>query len=388
MSRTFFEKSLFIDWSDSVGHECYLSISTWDSGLVVTGYSQEETQRLSLIDVGDWIFGIEDPAIKRWRDTLPAPVNDGLSTLPSHQASILRWAVDSPVIVDLLTSNPLLLWLLVDEGLFGHATLGEINRRLSVKQKQLCHELGLAGTEQQVKIFRRAASAHLSAFLIRDLLRILKNETVCKFLSHRSDMSASDIEILKQYPWIVRYPCRALLEELKNPETLRFFQDVIRMLADLGPLYQCRTAAAVRRLHDGLVEYINRDDGFTFFRDDYGDIQELPSPPLPGNDFIRPLTTQHEIVKEGREMRHCIASYIGSVVRGEYYVYQMTRPERLTIGVLVGLGRSNDRWQHCFVREVRGKYNHHPSEASTRLIEDWFESAQLNNDVSHTAREL
>ena len=245
----------------------------------------------------------------------------------------MRWAIDAPVIVDLLASNPLLLWLLVDNGLLGLVSLGEINRRLSVKQKQLCKDLGLSGTNQQVKILKRAAAARLSATQVRQLREVLQQEQICSFLGHRQEISASTIDILRRYPWIVRHPSRTLVDALASSETLRFFQDVMRMLVDLEPLYACRTSAALQRLHDALVEDINRDDGFAFFRDDSGEIEELPRPPLPGNEFIRPLTTQQDIVAEGREMRHCIASYVGSVLNGDYYVYQMTAPERLTIGV-------------------------------------------------------
>ena len=47
-------------------------------------------------------------------------------------------------------------------------------------------------------------------------------------------------------------------------------------------------------------------------------------------------------------MRHCIASYIGSVVKGEYYVYQMLEPELLTIGVAVGVGRPKGNGSNVF----------------------------------------
>lgn len=375
MTQTFFNGTLSIDWSPYVGHKCELSVGDWESGLAVVAHTQDGSNALSLIDVGDWIFSIDDPAINRWRDTLPTPINDGLSCLPSQQASILRWAVDSKAIVDLLISNPLLLWLLVDNGLLGRASPGEINQKLKLKQKQLCEGLGLSGTEQQVRILRRAAISNLPVKLIRDLRVILKSDAVCDFLGHRREIPGPVIDTLRRFPWLVRYPARALVDSLEDPETLRFFQDVIRMLDDLGPLYQCRSARAVVRLHDRLVEHINRDDGFSYFRDDYGDIKELPSPPIPGNDTIQPLTSQQQIVAEGREMRHCIASYIGSVVKGEYYVYQMLEPERLTIGVAVGVGRAKGQWQQCFLREVRGKCNHHPADLSRRLIEDWFDDA-------------
>ena len=84
--------------------------------------------------------------------------------------------------------------------------------------------------------------------------------------------------------------------------------------------------------------------------------------------------TQQEIVDEGREMKHCIASYMGSVSLGQFSVYQMHEPERLTIGISIPNPGSPKKAGQCFLREVRGKCNRYPSEASMKLIEDWFES--------------
>ena len=72
MAKASFNGSLVIDWSESIGHECKMSISDWDSGLIVTSHDQDELRPLSLLDVGDWIFGVDEPAINRWRATLPA----------------------------------------------------------------------------------------------------------------------------------------------------------------------------------------------------------------------------------------------------------------------------------------------------------------------------
>ena len=111
MATAFFNGSLVIDWSESIGHECKISIIDWDSGLIVT-VRQNKLSPLSLLDVGDWILESMNRLTNRWRATLPNDVNKALEHLPSHQASILRWAVDSSIITDLLVSNPLLLWLL------------------------------------------------------------------------------------------------------------------------------------------------------------------------------------------------------------------------------------------------------------------------------------
>ena len=67
MAQAFFDGSLVIDWSESIGHECKISIGGWDSGLIVTGHDQDELSPLSLIDVGDWIFTVDDPAVLEWK---------------------------------------------------------------------------------------------------------------------------------------------------------------------------------------------------------------------------------------------------------------------------------------------------------------------------------
>ena len=76
-----------------------------------------------------------------------------------------------------------------------------------------------------------------------------------------------------------------------------------------------------------------------------------------------------DLIQEGKEMHHCIASHLRSVVDGKFTVYRMTQPERLTIEVLVmGDGR-------CFLKEVRGKYNQLPSQRSMEIVERWFTNA-------------
>ena len=92
---------------------------------------------------------------------------------------------------------------------------------------------------------------------------------------------------------------------------------------------------------------------------------------------VEPITEQIELIKEGREMRHCIASHLSSVVSGDYAVYRMLKPERLTIEIVVA------DWGQCFLKEVRGKGNRLPATASMEIIREWFLEFQPNaSDVS------
>ena len=85
MAQAFFNGSLVIDWSESIGHECKISISGWDSGLIVTGHDQDELSPLSLIDVGDWIFTVDS-------DVLPLGATNVIYEMNRDHSSLKLWA--------------------------------------------------------------------------------------------------------------------------------------------------------------------------------------------------------------------------------------------------------------------------------------------------------
>ena len=141
---------------------------------------------------------------------------------------------------------------------------------------------------------------------------------------------------------------------------------MLRMLEDISALQRCKTVAALERLHDRLVVNLNDGRSKELIRDERGHPLSIPTPPLAATEHILPITSQVELIEEGREMHHCIASHLKSVVDGKFAVYRMIAPERLTIEVLVRDGGQ------VFLREVRGKYNRPPSSASMTVIEKWF----------------
>ena len=142
------------------------------------------------------------------------------------------------------------------------------------------------------------------------------------------------------------------------------------MLEDISALRLCATTTALQRLHDRLVEDLNERRGTKLIRDKDGQPKPIPEPPLQSGYSIEPITRQMDLIKEGREMRHCIASHLFNVVAGDYAVYRMAEPERLTIEVLV------TQWGQCFIKEVRGKGNKLPSAQAMQVVEQWFQENQ------------
>jgi hypothetical protein len=256
-------------------------------------------------------------------------------------------------------------------GDFDTSPIPLIDRASGQKQRVLCNQVGLAGTRQQVKLLKRARDAGLSKDELRSYIRLLKHQNVCNYLSHSRGELGYQLKLLMKHPWLASCPARALIPLLVGGEHWIIFRDILRMTDDINELQQCTTINSLNRLHDRLVVELNQRRSRELIRDEYGEPVPLPEPPLPATENIIPITSQAELIDEGREMHHCIASHLKSVVDGKFAVYRMTAPQRLTIEVLVMGGGQ------LVLREVRGKCNRLPSDASNAIIETWLSRGSL-----------
>jgi hypothetical protein len=89
---------------------------------------------------------------------------------------------------------------------------------------------------------------------------------------------------------------------------------------------------------------------------------------------IRELLNHHALVVEGRELRHCVASYAGSCRRGICSIWTMEvqsateKSKRLTIEV---------RNQARIICQARGKANRRPTEKEQKVLGRWATQAGL-----------
>lgn len=357
---------LTIDWTRALGHACILTIGPWSERLVVSSIHSDDPMKLTLSDLGEWLFDTEDNAVQSWRTTIPPDVLTSLMTLPNRRGLILEAVVDDKPLRDLLTSNSLLLWFLLDKKIL--KIPGPSATLLSQKQKELANNLGLEGTQQQVRLIRKASCTSLGKGAAHSFFDLLNSPEICDYFSHQFEIRKEVIDLLQGNPWLVNCTARELIPDLIKLPNRRLFDDVLRMSIDIDPLMSCRTIGALQRLHDRLVAELNEKDTKILVRDVFGKLVPFVDPPLEGNDKIFPIADQLELLREGKEMRHCISSYLNSVISGEYFVYQMLEPQRLTIGIVI------TAWGQCFLREVRGKSNSAPTKEAMDAVQDWFSS--------------
>ncbi|EHQ58026.1 hypothetical protein OMB55_00017700 [gamma proteobacterium HIMB55] len=359
-----FKEQLHIDWTSMIGHPCELVIDTWDDGLSVVACTADGQMSLELSAVGDWLLNLEEAAVSEWLGFVPPGLRQSVMSLPSNRAALLQAASENKTVAELLISNPVLLWRLVDEEILDLAELDHAT--LELKQTELCKLLGLKGSTQQVKLIRKAANGGLSKGATRAFLSLLEIDQVCTFFSHQAEIAEAKITLINKHPWLVSHPIRSLIDELKDAETRRIFDDVLRMLDDISSLMRCKTVRALMRLHDRLVAELNARHDRNLVRDVAGNLLPFKAPPLVGSEHIEPIEDQLDLLREGREMGHCISSYLTSVLAGDYCVYRMLEPQRLTIGIVI------TAWGQCYLKEVRGKGNSMPSDEAMGIVTSWF----------------
>lgn len=89
--------------------------------------------------------------------------------------------------------------------------------------------------------------------------------------------------------------------------------------------------------------------------------------PVPGTEFIVPLTSSEELLQEGEEQDNCVAGYSQAVIRGSCYIYRLLAPERATMSLV----KDQESWG---LREMSLRGNCPVSQATTAAVENWFEA--------------
>ena len=93
--KSFNSELLEIDWTQSLGHRCLVTVAPWDRGLGGIAIDDNEQTDITLREVGDWVFGLTDPAVLTWKKSFPADVLTALEAMPSNKARLAEYASNS-----------------------------------------------------------------------------------------------------------------------------------------------------------------------------------------------------------------------------------------------------------------------------------------------------
>ena len=101
-----------------------------------------------------------------------------------------------------------------------------------------------------------------------------------------------------------------------------------------------------------------------------------PEPPIQPTEKINPVLSVEALEREGRQMRHCVASYASKIFLGDYYVYRVEGPAHCTLGIRYRDGS----WK---IDQLKAERNEQPPDDSIfKMVDDWLLSAPQNKRQS------
>lgn len=109
---------------------------------------------------------------------------------------------------------------------------------------------------------------------------------------------------------------------------------------------------------------------------------------IPGPDKcfwqIKELCSGNQLIEEGQQMQHCVATYISSCYAGNSSIWALhctTTDGEVVRGATIEVRQSSDRWQ---IIQARARYNAKPDPELLAKIIEWAEANEIDASVIST----
>ncbi|MFA7455660.1 MAG: hypothetical protein WCZ10_14485 [Desulfobulbaceae bacterium] len=337
-------------------------------------------------------------ALLRLVDSLGDRILQGVSRFRKNKAALLKFCFNTgrPA-VELMEDCPALIGLIAAR-LDATLPIGEYTekaaRLVRRKRGEILSSLSYPASKSVIRLLRKipaadCESAHLGA--LRNII-VAGDPAKIKILRHAQHINWLVLQLLSEKYFPARVHPSFVLETvgLADPEAI---EEIWLQIAEMDRIIE--TAAcelyvpALRRLESlEPVHDILLDEYLAVRR--YREIAGLtfPEPPLPGLETanvntvpcgIFPLENGRELLREGAEMDHCIATYAHDIVEanGELYAYHVQVPRRPPATVLI---RRNPLHGTSRVQEIRGRGNTSADPEVELFVNDWLARRETDQD--------
>lgn len=313
-------------------------------------------------------------AFVAFRFSLPKEIARALEGFRSHQWPLLVLLAHDKRVLDLASANPVLAYAVANWYADYPRSRLDFGR---MPQRDLLKLLKLPDSAAVAKLLRKIPPESVEQRSWPILLNALRNPDgpTSKLLSHVPTINLGVMEVILT-PQIYGFVTPSLLEEVSMDPAEKYRGAIARMLldlvamrtelADMRPVTGIKSVERLRQIHANVGEdyhklAIMRKDASTF-----------PAPPIPGIDGkIIPLTTQTQLVAEGREQNNCVATYGTSVANRQCYIYRVLHPKRSTLCIRP---QTDGNWG---ISQIETSCNRPVDNATRDFVQQWLEPYQI-----------
>jgi len=372
----------------------FYEISTFDKGFDITIHYKSITKKsnhtynINLINKSH--DNNKNLLIHQLIESIPKIIKEIAGNFLYAQSSLLQLCAQYKAAINLLITNPNLLWIIAGKYYKQEIKTSEIAILLSKKQKYILQSLfpkknispACLNFLSKVHLYQ----GNLEEFIIIENALNNLDLTTILTLNHWEIIPVIALESVNQCPLLAvsklyQKEICSISPTMTSSQVIHIRNDIFSLFrdtVDLGSSIEINNLSkimkritnkpALVRLHDKWLEksYHNR-----FVLGDDAD-KVLADPPISGTDSILPIMTKKELLEEGKEMHHCVYSYIPYIQRKEVFIYKMIKPERCTIELLLMDNKI------ISIGQVYTYCNKKVSEETKALINDWV-NLELQN---------
>ena len=354
-------------------------------------------------------------AFLTFRASIPPELANQVEAFSSHQWPLLVMAQASTAGMDLLHSNPVLAYLLANNGYLqtrpSLANSFQAVRYSHRKQREILGWLGFPESDAMVRIFHKIAARNIHPAVFRKLREAARKPDALKIFSHLPALNTGVIYLVSYPEMAVLASPRLIQEVAGSPEegdsapTADALQEIILLSkamghrTDLRPFTSCRK---VFETHERVIQEHRRFEETRAEREAAAaearrreerqirtaanqlrrkappkDITypAFPPPPIHGTDTIIPLTSLEALRQESSLQHNCVGrsvSYAERVRQRKLYIYRVLAPQHHTLSIS---HRGANIWM---IEEFKRSGNAPALESARRMVQAWLNAHQVS----------
>ena len=318
--------------------------------------------------------------------------------------------------IDVMEKAPALLWLIACDVLSSRISLNHAVNILKGKHLEIIRAIRADATRKHVNLLSKITPHTFCRKELRTLNRIVKDDDLQNHLRHLPQIALPQLEIVLDSPDILTIPC--IQNEIANPDgshyQLMLAKTMCESCLQIGQkagltnarhnLRNCKTLAEVmsleKRWHGRYNRRLQEQRAAFSMEQEAAEVLNLtieaekerkrqarrerkrlaeerrrkirkagfPEPPIPGNQYIVPITTRTELKHEGELMNNCVATYEDKILFKNRYIYKVFYPERCTLEII-----SKPKFT---IGELKAKNNAKPSKKAYQYVRTWINGQQ------------
>ena len=320
-----------------------------------------------------------DHPVRVYLETLPAAARPHVARFHELQLSAIRLMALGDRAIELVASAPNLVWLVLP------ATASLSRRQLAAlvferRVDLLARATGRPGTAEMRCFVERFAPERRTAYEREILLRALRRPPLLHAFRHAPLVTTARVRAATGLSeWLHLPAVRTAIFESERPLDAYAVPELARDCHRLGralgipaadftaAVRRTRTVGELRALHDRWAARARAldDEGHVARVAKAHGTETFPPPPVPGTSEIVHVGTVGELLREGREMHHCVGSYAEDCLLGTSFIYRVLAPERATLEIRVRDGR-------VVVKQIKLACNRAPAAATVAAVRGWL----------------